>query len=132
MLLTSLPIYKTLDNDIVEYEEKMKEFVAMESMALNVYRLSDSTPKVKLPSELKNRGLYYWKENLKLIQDLEGMDLPRPIRIRNGKLKEYCELKLKSYRLIYKAIEEDTDKYENEINSYNQKIETIIKDLTVQ
>ena len=108
----------------------MKEFVSMESMALEVYSLPEGTPNEKILSEIKDRGLYYWNENIKLIESFKELDLPLPIRARNSKLKEYCELRVKSYELIYKAIDEDTDKYENEINEYNQKIELIITELT--
>lgn len=130
LLISSFTVYKSLPNDIGKYDEKMKEFVSMESMALEVYNLPEGTPNEKILSEIKDRGLYYWNENIKLIDGFKDLDLPLPIRARNTKLKEYCELRIKSYELIYKAIEEDTDKYQNEINEYNQKIETIISELT--
>jgi rhomboid protease GluP len=130
LLISSFTVYKSLPNDIGKYDEKMKEFVSMESMALEVYNLPEGTPNEKILSEIKDRGLYYWNENIKLIDGFKDLDLPLPIREKNTKLKEYCELRIKSYELIYKAIDEDTDKYQNEINEYNQKIETIISELT--
>lgn len=129
LLVASFSIYNTLPNDIGKYDEKMKEFVSMESMALEIYNLPEGTPNEKILSELKDRGLYYWNENLKLIDSFKDLNLPLLIRARNTKLKEYCELRIKSYELIYKAIEEDTDKYEKEMNDYNQKIEAIITEL---
>jgi rhomboid protease GluP len=81
-------------------------------------------------SELKDRGIYYWKENIKLLDSCEEMDLPGLIMTQNAKLREYCELRIKSYELIYKAIDEDTDIYETKINDYNEKIENIIEALT--
>lgn len=130
LLLSSFSICKSLPNDIGKYDEKIKEFVAMESMALEVFSLPEGTSTEKILYELKDRGIYYWNENIKLIESLNDLDLPQPIIERNVKLKEYCELRIKSYELYYKAISEDTDKYETEINSYNNKIETIIKELT--
>lgn len=130
LLLLSFSVYKVLPNDIIAYDEKMKEFVAMESMALEVFRLPETTPDEKILAELKDRGLYYWKKNIKLIDSFRNMDLPLPIRARNGKLREYCELRVKSYELYCRAIEEGTDKYENELVKYNQEIETIISELT--
>lgn len=128
LLIPSFSVYKTLPNDIGKYQKEMEYFISMESMALEVYRLSEETPNEEILKELKNRGLYYWNENLKLIESFKNLDLPLPIRIRNNKLKEYCELRIK---LIYKAIDEDTDKYENEINEYNQRIEAIITELNL-
>ena len=130
LLISSFTVYKALPNDIGKYDEKMKEFVSMESMALEVYNLPEGTPNEKILYELKDRGLYYWNENIKLIDSFKELDLPLPIRARNSKLKEYCELRVKSYELIYKAIDEDTDKYQYQIDEYNQKIELIIKELT--
>ncbi|MGK7392480.1 MAG: rhomboid family intramembrane serine protease [Candidatus Cyclobacteriaceae bacterium M2_1C_046] len=130
LLISSFPVYKALPNDIVQYEKEMERFVSMEAMALEVYNLPVGTPNEKILSEIKDRGLYYWNQNIKLIDSFKDLELPLPIRTRNSKLKEYCELRIKSYELIYKAIDEDTDKYENEIIKYNQNIEKIILELT--
>jgi rhomboid protease GluP len=130
LLISSFTVYKSLPNDIGKYNEKMNTFIAMESMALEVFSLPGGTPTEKILYELKDRGIYYWNENLKLIESLNDLDLPQPIKERNVKLKEYCELRIKSYELYYKAISENTDKYQMEINDYNNKIETIIKELT--
>lgn len=130
LLISSFTVYKALPNDIGQYEKEMERFVSMESMALEVYNLPEGTPNEKILSEIKDRGLYYWNENIKLIDSFKELDLPLPIRARNSKLKEYCELRVKSYELIYKAIGEDTDKYQNQIDEYNQKIELIITELT--
>ncbi|MDR7129743.1 rhomboid protease GluP [Algoriphagus sp. 4150] len=130
LLISSFTVYKSLPNDIGQYEKEMERFVSMEAMALEIYNLREGTPNEELLSEIKDRGLYYWNENIKLIDSFKDLDLPLPIRARNSKLKEYCELRIKSYELIYKAIDEDTDKYENEINEYIQKIETTITELT--
>jgi rhomboid protease GluP len=130
LLVSSFTAYKSLPNDIGKYEKEMKRFVVMESMALEVYKLPEGTPNEKLLSEIKEKGLYYWNENKKLIEGFKNLDLPLSIRARNRQLEEYCELRIKSYELIYKAISEDTNKYENEINGYNQKIEKLITELT--
>ncbi len=129
LLISSFTVFKTVPNDIGQYEKELQRFVSMEAMALEVYNLPEGTPNEKILSELKNRGLYYWNENLKLIDSFKKLDLPLAVRVRNSRLKEYCELRIRSYELIYKAIEEDTDKYRNEINECNQKIETIIIEL---
>ena len=130
LCISSFTVYKSLPNDIGKYDEKMKEFVAMESMALGVFSLPEGTSTEKILYELKYGGIYYWNENLKLVESLNDLDLPQLIIERNAKLKEYCELRVKSYELYYKAISEDTDKYQMEINDYNNKIETIVKELT--
>jgi rhomboid protease GluP len=129
ILLSSFFVYKKIPNDIGKYDAKIKEFVSMESMALEVYSLPENTPNEKILYGLKDRGIYYWNENIKLIDSFKDMDLPLEIRTRNKILKEYCELRIKSYELLCKAISEDTDQYKSQIEDYNHKIEAKIKEL---
>lgn len=129
ILVSSFFVYKKLPNDIGTYDAKIKEFVSMESMALEVYNLPENTTNDKILYGIKDRGIYYWNENIKLLDSFKDLDLPLEIRTKNRLLKEYCELRIKSYELLYKAISEDTDQYKSEIEDYNQKIEAKIKEL---
>ncbi|HYG38517.1 MAG TPA: rhomboid family intramembrane serine protease [Cytophagales bacterium] len=129
ILSTSFIAYKKIPNDIGFYDSKIKEFVSMEAMALEVYNLPEGTPKDKLLYGIKDRGIYYWNENIKLIDSFKELDLPLEIRTKNRLLIEYCELRIKSYQLLYKAIDEDTDQYKGQIEDYNKQIETKINEL---
>lgn len=122
-------VYKNQTNDIGTYEAKMKEFFSMESMALEVYSLPKDTPQDQILKEIKNRGLYYWKENIKLLDSFKEMNLPLEIIDRNQLLHEYCELRVKSYELIYASISEGTESYREQIEDYNKQIEAKIKEL---
>jgi rhomboid protease GluP len=129
ILVSSFVVYKNLPNDIGTYDAKIKEFVSMEAMALEVYNLPENTPNDKILYGIKDRGIYYWNENIKLLDSFKDLDLPFEIRTKNKLLKEYCELRIKSYELLYKAISEDTDQYKRQIEDYNQKIEAKINEL---
>lgn len=129
LLIYCFTVYAPLSYEFEKYEKGLDRFFSMESMALGFYNLPAETHDEKVLSEIKSRGLYYWNENIKLIESFKALDLPSSIRERNRKLKEYCQLRVKSYELIYKAIEEDTDKYENEIKEYHRKIESMILEL---
>jgi len=129
ILLSSFVVYKKLPNDIGTYDAKIKEFVSMEAMALEVYNLPPNTPNDKILYGIKDRGIYYWNENIKLLDSFKDLDLPLEIRTKNRLLKEYCELRIKSYELLYKAIMEDTDKYKTQIEDYNKQIDAKIKEL---
>lgn len=129
VLSVSFMVYQKIPNDIGKYDEKMKVFAAAETKALGIYNLPENTPKEKLLQEIKENGLYYWGENIKLLNDLERLDLPDEMHDRNEKLLQYCDLRIKSYNLIYKAIEQDTDIYQDSIMNYNKQIETIINGL---
>ena len=130
ILSSSFIVYKKIPNDIGQYDAKIKSFVLMEAMALEVYNLPEGTPKEELLSEIKDRGLYYWNENIKLITNLDKLNLPDEIHDRNKKILHYCDLRVKSYKLIYKAVDEDTEKYRDSIEVYSVEINAIIKSLT--
>src|SRR5690606_34795589 len=115
ILVSSFAVYKKLPNDIGTYDAKIKEFVSMEAMALEIYNLPPNTPNDKILYGIKDRGIYYWNENIKLLDSFKDLDLPLEIRTKNRLLKEYCELRIKSYELLYKAISEDTDQYRTQI-----------------
>lgn len=132
LLFTGFYLFRSLPNDIARYDEKMQRFVSLESMALEVLQLPESTPEDRLLAELRERGIYYWRESLGIMEEVEQMQLPEPLIQRNAKLKEYCELRIKSYELLYKSIAEDTDQYDDEINSCVKKIEVIINELSAQ
>lgn len=130
LLASSFTVYTALPNDIGTYDKKMERFVAMESLALEIYNLPPDTPTEEILSEIKDKGLYYWNENIKLIDSFQDLDLPLPVKERNEKLRTYCELRIKNYELIYKAIEGDTDQYEEEIEDLGYQIERLIDELT--
>jgi rhomboid protease GluP len=129
LLIFSSVVYKSLSSDIGKYDRQMETFASIELNAMEVYALPEETPNDKRLSELK-KGIDYWNEGLKLVEGFKDLDLPQLIKERNTKLKEYCELRIKSFELMYKAISEDTDNYETEINDYNHKINTIVTALT--
>jgi rhomboid protease GluP len=98
-------------------------------MAIEVFNLPENTPKDQLLYGLKERGIYYWNENIKLIDEAEKLELPDEIHKKNSKLKQYCELRIKSYELYYKTVSENTDIYRFQIENYDRQIGTIINEL---
>ncbi|MHB1278750.1 MAG: rhomboid family intramembrane serine protease [Bacteroidia bacterium] len=129
VLVSSFVVFGQIPNEMGPYDAKMKDFALLEEKALKVYSLPENTPNEKILYGLKEEGIYYWKEGIKLIDSFEEMDLPAEIKSQNELLKEYCELRIKSYELLYKAVSENTDQYEQQIEAYNSLIETKIKEL---
>jgi rhomboid protease GluP len=129
VLTTSFFVYKKLPNDIGKYDQKMKSFSTMENLALKVYRMPENSSKYAYLTEIKNSGLYFWKENISLLNEVEKYKLPEAIHERNKKLLKYCELRVKSYELLYKAIDEDSEAYKEEIQNYNSQIEAVLNSL---
>lgn len=129
LLISCSVVYKKLPNDIGMYDKKIEQFSAMENRALLIYNMPEGTPEYKMLAELRDSGIYYWNESLKLIESMDDLDLPQPLKKQNNKLKEYCELRIKCYELMYKGMDEGTDQYTDEVDNYNLKINNLITDL---
>lgn len=132
ILSTSFAVYKSMPNNIAEYDKRIKPFAYNESMAMEVFNLPENTSQSKTLYEIKDRGIYYWKENIKLINELDTMDLPEVFHKKHALLINYCQLRIKYYEVLYKAIEEDTEKYKSELEGYNGQIEAVIKKFEAQ
>ncbi|MFT6983371.1 MAG: rhomboid protease GluP [Crocinitomicaceae bacterium] len=122
----------TSPSEFSKYDREMEQFVRLEETALGLYRMPDNTTNQEYLDEIQNTGIPSWKSNLELIDRVDKLELPNGIHERNLKLKEYCNLRIESYELIYKAFLEDTDIYDSEIEGYNEKIEFVINDLSEQ
>ncbi len=130
IVVITAAVYNRIPNYFDFYETKMKKFTSMESMALEVYNLPENTPKEKLLYEIRERGIYYWNEKIKLLNDLSRYQLPEEVVNRNRILLEYCNLRIGSYELLYKAVNEDTDRYNAQIEEYNKQIQEKINEIS--
>lgn len=129
-LSSSFVVYNKIPNDISVYTIKLKEFSSMESKALAVYNLLQTVPKDSALYELKNTALYYWEKNLKLVESFEKMELSDQLKERNIIIKEYCQLRIENCELFYKAISEDTDLYQRQLEESNKKIKAKLDELS--
>jgi len=101
----------------------------MESQAMEVFKMPASTPKSRLLSEIRDRSLYYWQEDKNLVTELDKLDLPADLHQRNAKLIGYCDLRISSFELIYKAVDEGTHAYDDRIRAYIHSIDSLIRTL---
>lgn len=82
----------------------MQLFVKLEEMALGLYRLPETSTDEQIIDEIQNNGIKNWEESFKLMEKAETYELPDALLLRNQRLKEYCQLRIKSYNTIQKAI----------------------------
>ena len=52
-----------------------------------------------------------------------------PLYDKAEKVTQYCELRIKTYELLYKATEENTEKYASKIQDCDNQIAQILNDL---
>lgn len=127
-LSCSFLVYRTIPNDIGKYDEKMKTFSSNEAMAIEVYKLISTQQKERVLPEVE-KGISYWNDNTKLINELEQLNIPTILHERDEKLLEYCRLRMESYKLIYKTISENSEKYTDSLKEYNSQIEATLASL---
>lgn len=116
---------KHLKNDINYfelYDLKMKEFYQNEGLAMEIetYQPRDKEDALLF---IKDRCGYYWKENLKIVKEIEKYSLPEEILDRNKEIKKYTLLRMKQLNLVYKKVYEESVLYDKEILELNQEIE---------
>jgi rhomboid protease GluP len=125
LLITTCKDTKVFIYQIVEYEAGMKDFMEMEKLALESYHEYGDT-KEHILYMIKDRGIYYWEENIALVKNLERLSLPETLHDQNKNLIKYCELRIKSFNLSYKKINENNTDYDNDIDDLNSQIEDLI------
>ncbi len=112
------------------YDTKIAEFSKNENESLTFYDNIEFKSNSTLLSELDNKVIPKWEKNIKLINELENIDgLPSDLSDQNKTLLKYSKLRLEAFLLIKKAISENTDKYDSQLNMLNIKIENELKKL---
>lgn len=125
----SLYAYKNIPNDIGKLQASMTEFAKLEERALSFYELSENSTYEERLDNIEKIGIPTWEQCINLIEKADQLNLPIELKTRNEKLRNYCELRIKVYRLTYKSIKDDTNKYDEELEEYYSQISTIIETL---
>lgn len=121
--------FSNIENYSVAYDRTMKEFEANERQALSIYDMPEGTPKQELMKQLREKAMNSWKKNIALINELKKKKMPAQAAARADKLKEYSECRMGQCSLLYKAMDENTDRYDDSLQVYEQRLEAIYKEL---
>ncbi|CAI8413960.1 MAG: Uncharacterised protein [Polaribacter sejongensis] len=106
------------------YDEKIAEFTKNETESLAFYDHINTETRNSLIQKLDNSTISKWKENLKIIKELNSIEnLPSELLEQNIILLKYSELRLKAFNLFKKAISEDTEKYSQELEQIHKEID---------
>jgi rhomboid protease GluP len=128
-VVTSDILPKTLEE--IEFDSKMQVFITNESMALEIFNKPESTDKETMLYEIKDRGIYYWLENLKIVEEIEKIKLPSNMAPRVRLLREYCDLRIKNYNFYYNIFEkgEKPSQHKEELEKINVEMDKLMKKL---
>ncbi len=127
VLIFAVAVCLTAKNDIGIFTTKMDEFAQKEIAALKLYDLKNAG-KEKLLSTI-TEGVKLWKENITLLTGTIDLDIPEEFKARNALLIDYCKQRIISYELNYKAINENKNDYDLEIEESERKIEALVKQI---
>lgn len=131
LIISVVSVIKTIPSDMGEYFRTMETFALMEEHAMTFFKIQENS----MPSDAEllktlDDGLSTWHEAAKTIQNCNDLELPDEVKTRNERLIEYCHLRIKSYELISKAIDENTASYDDQIMDTNQELENILRELS--
>jgi len=129
VLSLSITILTTTSNSIKQYQIEMDRFVALEKIAIGLYSLPESTSVDDYLYEIEVNGIENWNKSLKLLDRVDQLDLSEELKSRNLKLRDYCNLRIKNYNLIYNAISEDSDAYTEKIDKVTTELEQLMTEL---
>jgi rhomboid protease GluP len=113
----------------MDVDEILDEIAQNEQEALEVYQLPEDTSEMDLIKAFKHAGIANWETNLTLLDEVAEFELDDSFENYINKLKKYYTLRRDTFKLILKAIEEDTDDYNDQIDQYDAEIESLIKEI---
>ncbi len=113
--------------DFEKYNNGIVQFQKNEQEAMELFNLIEADKKEEAITFIKEKGINLWSNSILLLQDMnriEGLD--QGIVDQNNQFIKYCQLRIKSYNLMYKALKEDTDKYQSELFNIQRDISDIL------
>ncbi|QES89364.1 rhomboid family intramembrane serine protease [Rhizosphaericola mali] len=108
---------------LMQYSLKMRELNTTSNMAMNAYEWTDDLTEEDYKKNLKDIGIYFWNEDLRLIQELKETKLPVYIQNYNDQLKFYFQTRIKQFDLIYQSVQDDSDEYDDKLDAIDSTIQ---------
>lgn len=111
------------------YLNDINTFFENETASLKVLQ-SFNTENIDYLRNEVNKSIVVWEENKSIMERIRNMEnLPEDLSDQIEKLKEYSDLRIEHFQLILKSLNEDTDKYSNQIQNLGLKIEKKINEM---
>jgi len=111
------------------YDAGLGKFTKNEHEALKLYEMQNRNSKYEIVSFINNTGIPKWKENIGILNEMSGIkNISDRFKKQNALLLEYSKLRIESYELISKAVQNETSEYDSEINRITSRIDEILKE----
>lgn len=131
LVVTGLAIYavRSIPNDIGTYDAKMEVFQTNDRMAIAAVGLQGDTDDAQLKRALENTAIPRMKSNLGILAEVEALNLPDVIKPRNAMLRNYTELRLKTFELMHWAASDSTAQYQQQMDDYMKQTDSLLTEL---
>ena len=114
-------------DDSEKFSRTMEHFGALEELALEAMQSSDTTSKDVYLNQLKKTALNDWAECVNLFDEAEKFDLSPRLQTVRADMLNYSKHRVQQTLLVIKAAEEETDKYQNSIDSIQKEINIVME-----
>lgn len=103
--------------NIDEYAQRIQEFDRCEELAGSMYGLKTETyDKAFIHKTLNDQGINSWDRCKRSLQKIDLEDLPTTTKEEVEKSIEYCDLRMKCYRLQMYSLDDDSENLNDQIN----------------
>jgi hypothetical protein len=122
-----LPIPKF---DTKLYDSKIAEINKNEAKALELFTLLEKNNINEAIEFIDDQGIKAWEDNIQILNELDKSEGLYKVLIKQDKiLRIYCNLRIESFKLIRKALVENTNLYDKQIEDINRKIDMELSNL---
>jgi len=133
LLITALLVFLYMrqygKDDTLRFEKEVMQLNQIELKAMTQMQQLQSKTNEEAARVLRYSALPQWKHFQKEITKTDAFRLDDQFQQKRKLLREYADLRVRQTQLIYKSINEETDKYNAEIDEVSNKIDTIITKL---
>lgn len=127
LLFSSFLVIKKIPNHFKQYDNLMNILNTNDMKSVTVFSLNDSIKTEDKMLKIKNEAIGITKMNLLIIDSLQKMDIPQKMKYDLPRLKKYFDIRLLSFELYYKAVSENTTKYDDSLNYYYKILNSLSK-----
>lgn len=114
----------------VQYDNGIAQFNKNEEKALTLFTLLENEGPEKLTEFIDRSGIPAWEQNIQILNDLDKIEGLYPkLKKQDQILRNYCNLRIESFKLIRKAITENTNAYDSQIEILNKEIDLEVSKL---
>lgn len=118
------------DTNLEIYDAKMETFSKNEQESLEFYKYLPTGSNEMLLKKLDEGAISKWNKNLEIVKSVSKLnDLPEELKNQNEILLKYTELRIKAFGLFRKALKEDTEIYNQELDKVHLEIDQELKKL---